>query len=267
MPITYVPLFIDMLSDHFEDLTDEEVGQIVRATLLFAAEGVEPEFERRSVLGLTWKRMRAHVIQCMEKSETNKANGSKGGRPPKNPTKPTETEENRKKPKETEKNPTKPNKTENNHEQEQEQEQEQSQEQEQYQEQEQEQEQFNAPATDDDRILAFDGSDLTQASADNEQAQRLVARYMPASKTPIEFDPRVADISDLIAQYGLKKVEDTMKEAMRSDNRGGISVNFIKAIIEGKGSKARAAPGGDYLKRQYDDDYWKSIEQTFDDAI
>lgn len=123
-----------------------------------------------------------------------------------------------------------------------------------------------APAT-DDRILAFDGSDLSQASADNEQAQRLVARYMPASKTPIEFDPRVADISDLIAQYGLKKVEDTMKEAMRSDNRGGVSINFIKAILENKGSKSRAAPGGDYLKRQYDDDYWKSIEQTFDDAI
>lgn len=124
-----------------------------------------------------------------------------------------------------------------------------------------------APAPDDDRILAFDGSDLSQASADNEQAQRLVARYMPASKTPIEFDPRVADISDLIAQYGLKTVDDTMKEAMRSDNRGGISVNFIKAIIEGKGSKARAAPGGDYQRRQYDDNYWKSIEQHFDDAI
>lgn len=123
-----------------------------------------------------------------------------------------------------------------------------------------------APAT-DDRILAFDGSDLSQASADNEQAQRLVARYMPAGRTPVEFDPRVADISDLIAQYGLKKVEDTMKEAMRSDNRGGISVNFIKAILENKGGKSRAAPGGDYLKRQYGDDYWKSIEQHFDDAI
>ena len=255
--LKYLQLFADMLDDHFGILTDEELGIIIRASMAYAFNGELPDFEPRSVLGMTWRRMKSYIDQCDKNASKNKENGNKGGRPKK----PTETEQNPVKPTETQQNPVKPNQTQQNHKQEQDQEQEQD------QDHKQEQEQYNAPATDDDRILAFDGSDLSQASADNEQAQRLVARYMPAGRTPVEFDPRVADISDLIAQYGLKKVEDTMKEAMRSDNRGGISVNFIKAIIEGKGSKARAAPGGDYLKRQYDDDYWQSIEQHFDDAI
>lgn len=244
-----------MLDDHFGILTDEELGIIIRASMAYAFNGELPDFEPRSVLGMTWRRMKAYIDQCSKNADKNKENGNKGGRPKK----PTETEQNPVKPTETQQNQVKPNQTQTNHKQEQDQEQD--------QDHKQEQEQYNAPATDDDRILAFDGSDLTQASADNEQAQRLVARYMPASKTPIEFDPRVADISDLIAQYGLTKVEDTMKEAMRSDNRGGISVNFIKAIIEGKGSKARAAPGGDYQRRQYDDNYFSSIEVNLDDAI
>ena len=252
--LKYLQLFADMADDHFGILTDEELGIIIRASMSYAFNGELPDFEPRSVLGMTWRRMKAYIDQCSKNADKNKENGNKGGRPKK----PTETEQNPAKPTETQQNPVKPNQTQQNHKQEQDQDQD--------QDHKQEQEQYKAPAT-DDRILAFDGSDLSQASADNEQAQRLVARYMPASKTPIEFDPRVADISDLIAQYGLKKVEDTMKEAMRSDNRGGISVNFIKAIIENKGGKSRAAPGGDYLKRQYDDDYWKSIEQTFDDAI
>lgn len=255
MPITYVPLFIDMLSDHFEDLTDAEVGQIVRAALLFAAEGVEPDFERRSVLGLTWKRMRAHVIQCMEKSETNKANGSKGGRP-KNPTKPNETEKNRKKPKETEENPTKPNETKKNHEQEQEQEQ--SQEQEQYQEQEQEQEHINAPApATDDRILAFDGTDLTEDIKRYDLADSMIRTYGMVDSD----QTRNALIEDL-EKHGEQKLRDVLKEAALSNSRQKVSVKFYRAVLEGKGGKSRAAP--DYMKRQYTDDHWKSIEVNLD---
>ena len=94
MPLKYISLFTDMLDDDFEDLTDEEVGQIIRAALRYAADGTEPEFGRRTVVGMAWKRMKRHVDQCAAKSETQSSNGSKGGRPKtqQNPTKANESQ-------------------------------------------------------------------------------------------------------------------------------------------------------------------------------
>lgn len=62
--LTYLSLFPDMLEDHFQDLTDEEVGILVRAAMRYAFEGTEPAFEPRSVLSLTWRRLREHVDKC-----------------------------------------------------------------------------------------------------------------------------------------------------------------------------------------------------------
>ena len=56
----YLPIFIE-LEELFEDLTCEEIGQIVRASIEYAENGIEPEFEHRSALGLTWKQMRKRI--------------------------------------------------------------------------------------------------------------------------------------------------------------------------------------------------------------
>lgn len=248
----YITLFPDMLTDHFEDLTDEEIGQIVRAALVYAQDGTEPEYERRSVLALTWKRIRAHLDQCAAKIETLTANGSKGGRP-KNQTKPTETNENQEK----------PNETKNNHEQEQAHAHE--------QEQEQEQEQYTtAPARASDRarpdgepavrVIGIDGSDLTQAEKDCEEAERLVARYMPASRSPLGIDPRVGAISEMISRHGAEAVGRAFREAVASDNRGGVSVAFVRAILENCGGRQRAAPDTGYQKRHYTAEDYRGME-------
>ena len=107
-------------------------------------------------------------------------------------------------------------------------------------------------------VLGIDGSDLTQAMKDNDEAQRMVAKYMPASRSPLGFDPRVGAISDMIGEFGKDKVEAAFKEAVASDNRGGVSVAFVKAIVTGTG-KARAAPKGDYQKREYTKDQYAGM--------
>ena len=79
MAIKYLQLFSDMLDDHFEPLTDEELGIIIRASMKYAFEDIEPEFERRSVLDLTWRRMRKHIEQCVASAEKMATLGKSGG--------------------------------------------------------------------------------------------------------------------------------------------------------------------------------------------
>lgn len=87
--LSYLSLFPDMLEDHFQDLTDEEVGILVRAAMRYAFDGVVPEFPARSVLGLTWRRLREHVDNTSKRTRTLQENGARGGRPKK----PNETNE------------------------------------------------------------------------------------------------------------------------------------------------------------------------------
>lgn len=237
--LKYIPFFPDMLTDHFEDLTDGEIGLIVKAALVYAADGTEPVFERRSVLALTWKRIRAHIDQCAAKSETQSANGSKGGRP--------KSQQNPEKPNETQINPRKPSETQNNHIQEQEQEQDQDQEQEHTQEQEQEQK-TSAPAPaplPEGRVISLD--DGTAA------ARRLVTTYMPPSRSPGR-DLRVDQIGEMIRSHGQEAVEAAMREATGSDSRGGLSVNFVRSVLERRGR----SPG--YQRRAYSSDEYAAME-------
>ena len=77
--MNYITIFTDMLDDHFLDLTEEEIGKIILAALRYAKSGTEPEYEPRTVLSLTWRRIKRHLDQCADKSEKMRALGKSGG--------------------------------------------------------------------------------------------------------------------------------------------------------------------------------------------
>lgn len=116
----------------------------------------------------------------------------------------------------------------------------------------------NAPAP-DDRVLAFDGTDLTEDIHRYDLADSMIRTYgLVDSDTT-----RDALIEDL-AKHGEARMREVLKKAAMSNSRNKVSVAFYRTILEDKGGKARAAP--DYMKRQYSDDHWKSIEVNLDDA-
>ena len=112
-----------------------------------------------------------------------------------------------------------------------------------------------APA--DDKVIAFDGTDLTEDIKRYDLADSMIRTYGMVDSD----QTRNALIEDL-EKVGEKKLRDVLKEAALSNSRSKVSVKFYRAVLEGKGGKSRAAP--DYMKRQYDDDHWRSIEVNLD---
>ena len=105
--IPYVCLYMSYLQS-LSPFTDEERGRIVMAMLNYAATGEVPQFEGNE--RFIWPSLQAQIDRDIEtyqaKCARNKVNGSKGGRPSKNPTVIPETErflEKPQKPKEKEK--------------------------------------------------------------------------------------------------------------------------------------------------------------------
>lgn len=105
-----VLIYYDYAHTLWEDLTDEEVGKLVRALIDFDENGNTCEFEDRAVKS-AYKRM---VSDCMnnrekweERAKANRENGKKGGRP-KNPVGLNESENNPMGFSETQNNPQKP---------------------------------------------------------------------------------------------------------------------------------------------------------------
>ena len=103
--------------DRLKRLSNEEVGHLFRQLMLYHAGRFDEMTDFIDSEGIAFDFI-ANDIERMEDKhittiETNKINGSKGGRPKKQ-TKPEETEQNRTKPTETETNRQKPNKTEQN---------------------------------------------------------------------------------------------------------------------------------------------------------
>lgn len=238
--LEFLKLYEDM-SQLFEPYNDEECGRLFRAMMAYAFDGVEPEFTGNE--RFIWPVLRRHIQQCNTRAETLRGNGAKGGRP--------KTKQNQTEPNETKQNQTEPDET--------------LQEQEHIQEQEhtvveaRARAREAAPAADDGIAYGIDGSDMTQAMRDNEAAQRLVAQYMPTGRQPIEFDPRTGEVAILIAEHGADRVEEALKKAVSSDNRGGVSVSFLKAILTNKGG-GKPKPGGSYQRRNYTADDFSSME-------
>ena len=100
----------DNYYDRLQRLTDEEVGHLFRNLMLYHAGKIEDMTDFVGVEGIAFDFIKDDIDRMEEKhtstSETNRINGSKGGRPKKQP-EPEETEQNRQKPTETEENPTK----------------------------------------------------------------------------------------------------------------------------------------------------------------
>ena len=105
--IPYVCLYMSYLQS-LSPFTDEERGRIVMAMLNYATTGEIPQFEGNE--RFIWPSLQAQIDRDIgtyqAKCSRNRANGAKGGRPPRNPTVIPETErflEKPKKPKEKEK--------------------------------------------------------------------------------------------------------------------------------------------------------------------
>lgn len=84
------------LLDDLEDLSDDEVGKIFRAILIYTNETEEPEFDDRA-MKVVFRHIKKYIDSANEnydkKVQANRVNGAKGGRPkkdaeenPKNPT-------------------------------------------------------------------------------------------------------------------------------------------------------------------------------------
>ena len=91
--IPYVCLYMSYLQS-LSPFTDAERGRIMTAMLTYAATGDKPVFEGNE--RFIWPSLQAQIDRDIETYQTkcarNKANGAKGGRPPKNPSVTPETE-------------------------------------------------------------------------------------------------------------------------------------------------------------------------------
>lgn len=89
----YICLYLSYL-DSFQGLPDAALGKLVRAMLQYAATGEIPQLTGPA--RILWPMIRSQMDRDREKyrdrCETNRINGAKGGRPPKNPSVISETE-------------------------------------------------------------------------------------------------------------------------------------------------------------------------------
>lgn len=104
---TYMKFYFEWL-ELFEELTAEEIGTLVLASMKYAKNKEIPDFEGRE-LRLAWKAIKGTIDRTLSahesRAEINRANGQKGGAPKgnTNASKTTETtENNQKQPKTTE---------------------------------------------------------------------------------------------------------------------------------------------------------------------
>lgn len=98
-----------------EPLNDSEKGRLFVAMLEYASEGKLPELKGNE--RFTWPTAKQSIDRARAESDKQTVNGSKGGRPKKNPENQTvisETQQNPQKPNETQQNPTKPTETQQN---------------------------------------------------------------------------------------------------------------------------------------------------------
>ena len=110
---TYFKFYFDWM-DFFEELTTEEVGQIMLAAAVYAQTGEDAHFEDRG-LRMAWKSIKGTIDRTTAQTENNRENGKKGGAPKNNRNAQKTTENNQKQPKTTENNRKQPKTTENKH--------------------------------------------------------------------------------------------------------------------------------------------------------
>ena len=88
-------------------------------------------------------------------------------------------------------------------------------------------------AAPDASVTGFDGADLSAEMEANRQAQAFIRRYGLA-----DTEATLAALMEDIGARGLDAVRAALDDAAASDNRGGISVRYYRAILANHG-KAR----------------------------
>ena len=79
-------IYYDYLQ-HFNFLTDEQTGKIIKAMLSYEIDGILPEFDE-TIMKMTFSFIKTNLdrdrAKFFERCSKNSENGRKGGRPPKN---------------------------------------------------------------------------------------------------------------------------------------------------------------------------------------
>lgn len=71
-------------------------------------------------------------------------------------------------------------------------------------------------------------------------------------------------VTEDLETHSKEAVADALRRAADADTRGGVSVNFYRAILNGQGQPRQTCEGG-YMRRTYDDDFFKSLEVNLDE--
>lgn len=241
MARAFLKVFFDF-EDRTEKLSDAERGMLLVAMLHYARTGEEPELSGNEQF--LWPVFKSEIDREIEKYEIKVANGSKGGRPPK------ETEGNRNKPNETEENRNGKAESESDflHDQEQDQEQDHDQEQE---------ERENDDDDDDIRARAREAAvrrsflkDLGRKGTPEEVRQICWAAAVHgfngemaayALQRAAQFNPRsvVKYVKEILSEWaaaGCRTVDDVGAFQFEQDNRTGRNTIFgtVRSWKEGR---------------------------------
>lgn len=88
-----------------------------------------------------------------------------------------------------------------------------------------------------ENIFGFDGRDLSAEMEASRTAQALIRRYGLA-----DTEATFAALMEDIGTRGLDAVRSALEDAAASDNRGGISVRYYRAILANQGRARPAQP-------------------------
>lgn len=240
MGLEYIQLFADMES-LFEPYDDAQRGRLMMAMMAYAYRGEEPNFS--GVEKFIWPVLRNHIDRCAQNVEAKKAAGSKGGSK-KQTQKQPEAEESKAKQTEAEESKAKQNAHTHDHDNDHDHKHDQD-----HVVEERAREE-SAPTS--AAVEGIDGSDLSESIRLNAEVDALLATYKLSEAVR-------GDLLEDIEAHGLDKVKRVMQEAARSDNRGGLSIRFIRACLasDGKPKPQRAAgtaPIGDPHMQRYSAD-------------
>lgn len=202
--LPYIKVFPD-LSETVDLLSDAEAGRLLKSILHYA-NGEEDELpgQEKLVYAMLRKQIDRDAAEYERYSEKQRANGCKGGRP--------------KKPKETQQNPKNPpvfEKTQKSQEEE--------------KEKDKEEEVVRAPACETAPAAGWMSAEEMDRAAEeyNSLMDAMEAIGMPTTVYNTE------QVMALKAQYGTDKVLAALKTAAEGDTKGGVSLAFVRAILDG----------------------------------
>jgi hypothetical protein len=202
--LPYIKVFPD-LSETVDLLSDAEAGRLLKSILHYA-NGEEDELpgQEKLVYAMLRKQIDRDAAEYERYSEKQRANGCKGGRP--------------KKPRETQQNPKNPlvfEKTQKSQEEE--------------KEKEKEKEVVRAPARETAPAAGWMSAEEMDRAAEeyNSLMDAMETIGMPTTAYNTE------QVMALKAQYGTDKVLASLKTAAEGDTKGGVSLAFVRAILDG----------------------------------